>query len=82
MEMTKERLLEYGKSLSKKDKKKLINHWLSCPENGYLGSSFGKPNTLDKSILRKKCRTDLPFLSTKEIEDIITNIIVVEPKVK
>ena len=71
MKMTKEQLLEYGRNLHKKDKEELINHWLSCPENGYLGSSYGKPDTSDKSIFREKCTIDLPWASPEEIEDIV-----------
>lgn len=71
MKTTKEQFLKYGRNLLEKDKEELINHWLSCPENGYLGSSYGKPNTLDKSIFREKCTIDLPWLSPEEIEDIV-----------
>ncbi len=69
--MTKEQFLEYGRNLPKKDKEEWTNHWLSCPENGYLGSSYGKPNTSDKSILLEKCTMDLPWASPEEIEDIV-----------
>lgn len=52
---------------------KQINHWISCPQNGYLGSDYGidlrqylqKPiSTFDANRIIEKMINDIPILST------------------
>lgn len=52
---------------------KQLNHWLSCPTNGYLGSDYGidlkqylqRPmSTFDADALIVKMKNDIPILNT------------------
>jgi hypothetical protein len=58
----------------KKDQLKLFNKWMEIPENGYLGSNYGRPNTEDPSVIAKKCIQDLPSLSYDEVYQLLIKL--------
>lgn len=56
----------------------MIKHWLSTPENGYLGSSYGGKNLIDQlrqqqtpeelgEVIAQKLRADIPALKDQAI---------------
>jgi len=62
------------KHLSNEDILGMVRHWFNCPQGGYLGSDYGRPDTSDKAILAAKCAKDIPILDNTEIVDALRKL--------
>ena len=68
----------YTNCFARDDVQEMLQHWVSTPENGYLGSNFGyhaqllaavtKPFDDDIALsIEKKLKNDIPFFKDKNV---------------